>query len=166
MYPQRATGYRHRPASLMRAAGSMSFMGPSPTRNRVFFVGILSLPGFPQFHACTAEFLTDQFGRVVVYFHPNYVLVDVNTGVVRQSIYHHIMLAVPPPLAAFRIETPDVNGAWAAIQFDAVTCRYEMVWDSRSPFRIYVGNQLWEEWRPQMQMSRQALGPGNHNVPL
>lgn len=140
----------------------MSFLGPALHRVRVFFVGILSVPGFPQFHTCTAEFFSDAYGRVSVRFHPNHI--QVNNGVVQQIINPNVVFNVAPPLAAFRIETPNAFGVWAPLQFNAVFASYRMDWGPE--YRIYVGGVLWELWRPQLQMSRQAYGPGQHNVAL
>ncbi|KAL1670923.1 hypothetical protein EV122DRAFT_285571 [Schizophyllum commune] len=159
MFPQRGTGYRHRPARLRKPAGSISCLGPD---RRPFYVGIMALPGFPQFHAITAEFSSDQEEQIVVQFHSNFI--QMVNGAVGVAWYGNVFLTIPPPLAAFRIETQDNQGNWAPVQFDDDASGYVLPWGR--VYHIVVGGSVWEILYPQMQMARQATGQGDHNVTL
>ncbi|KAI5893115.1 uncharacterized protein SCHCODRAFT_02666269 [Schizophyllum commune H4-8] len=159
MFPQLATGMRRPPVRMRNPAGSISCRGPNRRR---LWVGIMAIPGFPQFHALTAEFVSDQLGRLLVQFHANHI--QVVNGALQVYFWQNAYLAVPPPLAAFCITSQNGQGLWQPVQWNAMLSAYILPWGP--VYHVVIGGQIWEIFYPQMQMARQAVGPGNHNVPV
>ncbi|TRM67401.1 hypothetical protein BD626DRAFT_478713 [Schizophyllum amplum] len=158
------TGRRHRPAGLANAAGSMSFMGAAPHRNGVLEVGFCQIPGLPQINAFTAEFITHRYGHTAVLFHPNGIAVQPNGAVNQQVFYMNNLLNVPP-LNIFRIEYVDNQGNWVPVPLHPMFPAIYILVHHRA-HRIVISGVIWEIWLPQMQQSRQAIGPGAHNLLL
>ncbi|TRM67612.1 hypothetical protein BD626DRAFT_479299 [Schizophyllum amplum] len=159
----RGVGRRQNPTGLAHAAGSMSFNGQSPTRQRVLEIGFNVMAGFPQFTATTAHIWSYRRQRVACIFHPNQAQVQAN-GVVRQIVNYGLTYAAPPHAAQFRIDEMDNQGNWIPL-LPSPAFPWAYILKHRKRHRIVINGIEWELWLVQTQQSRQAFGPGPHNLP-